>query len=357
MRLALVTYITAALAFSLRTEAQLTAPKYANDFLQIGVGARALGMSNAAVVGSDDVTAGYWNPASLLDQKAEMQAGLMHGEYFAGIAKYDYAAVSKRVDSTTVVAVSLIRFGVDDIMNTIDLVDQNNNVNYDRITFFSAADYAAVFSYARMTNIPGLRVGVNAKIIYRKIGDFASAWGFGLDASARYDYKKWAFGAVARDVTGTYTAWSYSLDDRTVEVFNQTGNEIPDNNTEVTLPRIVMGASRTFQVGEKYALRPEINVAMTTDGKRNNIANVGPLSFDPMMGIEGRYSDFLFLRAGVGNYQSFVTSTGSKEFTVQPNIGLGLRIRKIYIDYALANLGDSETFYSNIFSLRFNLKQ
>lgn len=345
------------LVLSVEMTAQLTAPKYSNDFLQIGVGARALGMSNAAVVGSDDVTAGYWNPASLMDQKAEMQAGLMHGEYFAGIAKYDYAAVSKRVDTTAVVALSIIRFGVDDIMNTIDLVDQNNNVNYDRITYFSAADYAAIFSYARKTAIPGLRIGANAKIIYRKIGDFATAWGFGLDASARYDYKKWQFGAVARDVTGTYTSWSYSLDDRTVEVFNQTGNEIPDNSTEVTLPRFVLGASRIFQIGQKYSVRPEINLVLTTDGQRNNIANIGPLSIDPMLGVEGRYSDFLFVRAGIGNYQSFETGTGDKEFTVQPNIGLGLRIRKIYIDYALANLGDSETFYSNIFSLRFNIKQ
>ena len=39
------------------------APKYSNEFLQIGVGANALGMSNASVAGVDDVTSGYWNPA------------------------------------------------------------------------------------------------------------------------------------------------------------------------------------------------------------------------------------------------------------------------------------------------------
>jgi hypothetical protein len=335
---------------------QLSAPKYVNDFLQIGVGARALGMSNAAVVGTDDVTAAYWNPSSLIDMKADMQGGLMHGEYFAGIAKYDYAGFAWRLDTQSVAAVSVIRFGVDDIMNTIDLVDQNNNVNYDRITYFSAADYAILLSYARKTAVPGLRLGGNVKLIYRRIGDFSNAFGFGIDASARYDVGNWQFGAVVRDVTGTFTAWSYSLDERTIEVFELTGNEIPENSVEVALPRVVGGVSRIFPIGDKYSVRPEFNAVFTTDGKRNNLLNLGRMSIDPMLGIEGRYSNFLFVRAGIGNYQSFTNGAGEKEFTIQPNIGLGLRIRKLYLDYALANLGDSETFYSNIFSLRFNIR-
>ena len=44
-------------------------PKYSNEFLSIGVSAKALGMSNAVVAGSDDVTAGYWNPAGLTGLK------------------------------------------------------------------------------------------------------------------------------------------------------------------------------------------------------------------------------------------------------------------------------------------------
>lgn len=38
--------------------------KYSNDFLSIGVGAEASAMANAVVAGVNDVTAGYWNPAS-----------------------------------------------------------------------------------------------------------------------------------------------------------------------------------------------------------------------------------------------------------------------------------------------------
>jgi hypothetical protein len=72
---------------------------------------------------------------------------------------------------------------VDNIPNTIELIDADGNINYDRITSFSAADYAFIFSYARKLAVPGLTIGGNAKVIYRKVGDFASAWGFGLDAA------------------------------------------------------------------------------------------------------------------------------------------------------------------------------
>ena len=43
----------------------LTAQKYSNEFLSIGVGAKNFSMGNAVVASVNDVTAGYWNPAGL----------------------------------------------------------------------------------------------------------------------------------------------------------------------------------------------------------------------------------------------------------------------------------------------------
>ncbi|HYG52709.1 MAG TPA: hypothetical protein VD905_17485, partial [Flavobacteriales bacterium] len=123
-------------------------PKYSNEFLSIGVGARALGMSNAFLATCDDVTGGYWNPAALLHVK-DMQVGLMHASYFANIAKYDYGGIAKTIDQSSAAAFSVIRFGVDDIPNTTELIDAQGNIDYDKVTTFSAADYAFIFSYAR----------------------------------------------------------------------------------------------------------------------------------------------------------------------------------------------------------------
>ena len=65
--------------------------KYSNEFLAIGVGARSMALSKATVATVNDVTSGYWNPAGLAGLKKDYAVGLMHSEYFAGIAKYDYA--------------------------------------------------------------------------------------------------------------------------------------------------------------------------------------------------------------------------------------------------------------------------
>src|SRR5688572_17841315 len=185
--------------------------KYSNEFLNIGVGARALAMGNANISSVEGVTSGYWNPAGLLNQKNDIEVGLMHAEYFAGIAKYDYLGASKRIDSNSVAGITLLRFGVDNIPNTLDLVDANGNVDYNRVSTFNAVDFAALLSYSRkLVQLKGIDIGGNFKVIRRKLGDFGGAWGFGLDVGARYTYKNWKFGAMGRDITGTYNAWSFN---------------------------------------------------------------------------------------------------------------------------------------------------
>lgn len=334
------------------------APKYSNEFLNIGVGARALGMSNSYVTSVDDVTAGYWNPAGLNGLGNQHQVALMHSEYFAGIAKYDYGALATRLDSSSVFGLSFIRFGVDDIPNTTELIDANGNVNYDRITTFSAVDMAFMVSYAKTLKIPGLRVGGSAKIIRRKIGDFAGAWGFGIDAGAHYDYKKWKFAAMARDVTSTFNAWTFNLSDETKAVFLQTGNEIPENGVEITLPKLILGASRKFDLSKKITLLSEINLDATFDGKRNVMIKSKAVSMDPHLGLELGYMNMVFVRGGLGNYQSYTDAIGKKVKTFQPNIGVGIRIKSVYIDYALTDIGDqSVALYSNVFSIKVDLNK
>ena len=59
--------------------------KYSNEFLNIGAGARGLAMGSAQIASVSDGTAGYWNPAGLVNIKDNPQLNLMHAEYFAGI--------------------------------------------------------------------------------------------------------------------------------------------------------------------------------------------------------------------------------------------------------------------------------
>lgn len=337
---------------------QAQAPKYSNEFLKIGVGARALGMSNAFVASADDVTAGYWNPAGLSRLESDFQFSLMHSEYFAGIAAYDYAAFATKIDEQSTIGFSFVRFGVDDIPNTTQLIDAEGNINFDRVTTFSAADYAGLISYARKSNVEGLSYGGNAKIIHRAVGDFANAWGFGFDLGMQYEKGKWMFAAVGRDVTTTFNAWSSNLDQETQQVFLQTGNEIPENSVELTLPELILGVNRSFVFSDKIGLTAELNFKNTFDGKRNVLFKSDPVSIDPSFGFETNYDDLIFLRGGIGNVQVTTDIDGNRLTTFQPNFGIGVKLPYISIDYALTDIGDqSVALYSNVFSVRIDINR
>ena len=332
------------------------APKYSNEFLSIGVGARAIGMSNSNVSIVDDVTAGYWNPAGLNFIKSNIQIGLMHSEYFAGIAKYDYASIASRIDESSVGGFSFIRFGVDDIPNTTELIDAEGNIDYDKITTFSAADYAFLFSYAR-TYKEKLRLGANAKIIHRKVGDFAHSWGFGLDIGAQYNYNKWILGVMARDVTSTFNAWSYDLTDKMKEVFTLTNNEIPENSLEITLPKFIVSVGREFTISQNFTALPVLDIDFAFDKQRNVLLKNHYNSADPHFGVEFSYKKIVFVRGGIGNIQNETNMTGKKIKTFQPNMGIGIKIKDNFcLDYAYTDIGNkSIAIYSNIFSLKFNI--
>ncbi len=353
---------TTALLFAHFSNAQdeTIAPKYSNEFLAIGVGADALGMGNAVTANTGSVTSGYWNPAGLTKVDKWLEVGLMHSEYFAGIAKYDYLGIAKPIDDKSVLGFSAIRFAVDDIPNTTQLIDNEGRIDYDKITTFTAADYAFLFSYARKLSVPGLSVGGNFKVVYRKVGDFAHSWGFGLDAGMQYETKnKWKFGASLRDVTSTFNAWIFSLDQQTQEVFLQTGNQLPRNGLELTLPRLIVGAYKRVDLGKKgiYAAS-ELDFDLTTDGKRNAIIKSGVVSVDPHFGIEIGFKTYVSVRAGITNVQYVKDFNDKQSLNIQPTIGLGLSIKDFTLDYAFTDIGNaSVALYSNVISIKLKLNK
>ena len=107
-------------------------------------------MGGAQVASAKDATAGYWNPAGLTGIKENANIGLMHADYFGGIAKYDYLSAAKPIqDNKRALGISILRFAVDDIPNTLFLVEPDGRVNYDNIQSFSTADYAFLLSFAQ----------------------------------------------------------------------------------------------------------------------------------------------------------------------------------------------------------------
>ena len=131
-------------------------------------------MGGAQVASVQDGTSGYWNPAGLVGIKNNPELNLMHAEYFAGIGKYDFASVAfPTTNNKRTFAITGLRFAVDDIMNTLFLVEPDGSINYNNIQAFSSADYAFIFSLAQKlkeSDKKNIQFGVNAKVIHRSVG-------------------------------------------------------------------------------------------------------------------------------------------------------------------------------------------
>ena len=343
------------LLISLQLGYSQTTRKYSNEFLNIGVDAAAFGMSKSVVATSSDVNSTYWNPAGLT-AVTDYQGALMHAEYFAGIGKYDYAAFAMPIDKQSALGISLIRFGVDDILDTTNLIDSEGNIDYNRINLFSAADYALNFAYARSLLLQGLDIGFNVKVIRRIIGDFASSWGFGLDAALQFERNNWKFGLMLRDITTTFNTWSFNEDkfEAIYDAIPGENQELPES-TELTLPKIQFGVARKFELNRDFGLLTELDLNFRF-APTNDIISSSFVSIDPSFGFQADYMNLVFLRAGIGNFQNELQFDNSKEVTLQPNFGVGFRYKGIQIDYALTNIASiGNALYSNVFSLKLDV--
>lgn len=346
--------------------------KYVNDYLNLGVGGRGTGMSGAQIASVNDVTSAFWNPAGISYVTSDLQVGLMHSEYFSGIAKYDYLGTAFPMKNKKgVIGLSLIRYAIDDIPYTLDLIQRDGTVDYTKIKAISSQDYAGLISFAQPLKLKrfagrddaDIRIGGNLKIIHRSIGSMANAWGAGLDLGAQAKIGRWKLGAVIKDLTTTYTLWSFSFTEKEKQVLTETGNDIVSKSTEMATPRIILGAGRNFPLSKKMSLLAELNTDITTDGKRyGNLINVKPFSVDPRIGAELSYKKLLYLRAGLGNFQRVLndndTSNTKKTTLFQPTLGLGVKIKNFAIDYSFSSLNiQSSALYSHFISLRIDINK
>ncbi len=345
------------------TASGLYAQKYSNEFLTIGVGARAHGMGTAVTASQQDVYAAAWNPAGLAAMSADagLEIGAMHAEWFGGVGNYDYLGFTLPLSGNNQrIGVSVIRFGIDNIPNTLSLYEADGTINFDNVTEFSAADYAFLGTYAKAyPKADGaLRLGGNIKVVRRTIGEFANSWGFGLDLGAQLEKNDWTFALLGRDITTTFNSWSFNFSEQDLQTLALTGNEVTPNSVETTTPTIVLAAARKFSITDDVTLRAELDIIATTDGKRNTLLSADPVSVDPAFGLEADYGEFIFLRAGISQLQRIEDFDMIERLNSRPSIGLGLKVGALNVDYAYTDLGedDGRSTYSHIVSVRLGIK-
>lgn len=340
------------------SEAQVVR-KYSNEFLNIGAGARGLAMGGAVISNQSDVYSPMWNPAGLTGVERDWQGAAMHAEYFESIAKYDYIAYAKRLDGNGgVFAISIVRLGVDNILNTTQLIDPEGNIDYDKITSFSQSDYAALFSYAfNPSGNQKIDVGLNAKLVYRNVGKFATGYGFGFDIGAIYHSENGLnYGAVIKDITTTVNFWTVNQKELSTIVDGEEFNPAPKDKVELTMPKLNLGMSKNFEINRDLSLLPEAGINVDF-AKTAAVISTDFASITPYAGAELTFQDMIFVRVGLNRFQTITDIENLKrKVSFQPSAGIGVKYQGLTLDYAITNSGiGGSNFYSNFFSLKLDM--
>ncbi len=148
-------------------QAQIQAP--AVPFLMIAPDSRSGGMGEAGVALTDNVWAGYWNPAGYAFQQgsgiAASYAQWMHslGLSDLWIAHLAYKQPVEELDGVVSAMVTYLNLG--DFAQTID--------NPDVIKTFKGYEMAFAVGYATKLT-PDLGIGVNTRIIYSRLSPFGA---------------------------------------------------------------------------------------------------------------------------------------------------------------------------------------
>ncbi len=332
------------------------APKFSNDFLNIGVGARGLAMGTAASASTNNVQAAYWNPAGLVTNDARFQVGIQHAEWYSGIGNYDYLGFGKSIgaEKKAFGSISVIRMSIDKIPNTLRIRGPDGSINYDRIEEFSVADYAFLISYGRQLKAGPWSIGGNVKVIHRAFGTFARAWGFGIDLGLLYYSERLSFSLMGRDIVPTFNAYSFSFTEEEKAILQQTGNAIPSSSLEYTLPKLIAGMAYRIPMGQKMGFMTALDAEFSFDGTASSLLRANRFNLDPRIGMELDFNQVVFIRMGASNFQNVLKDDGSNEktFSFYPSGGLGIKVGRVCIDYALTNIGRTGIGeYSHYFSL------
>jgi hypothetical protein len=185
------------------------AVNYTNDVLEIGVGARALGMGGSYVALADDSTATYWNPAGLTSIKhmevAIVQQGTENAPAALGTndvgSQYFFMSGGMTLPKIGSLGVAVMRFGVDGIPQIPATVNGQVPCSTcpppNQIGTFGTQDVAVLLSYAKTVH-PAVDLGLTAKILTGGTSGLVADATTGITGNYSYNYFGLDLGVIVK---------------------------------------------------------------------------------------------------------------------------------------------------------------
>lgn len=301
-------------------------------FLEIPVGAKAIGMGGAFVSIANDATCLYWNPAgaALLEQN---QFLAVHTGWIAS-TRFDFGALVLPIGGFGSLGISFTSLSMDDMkVRTVEMPEGTGEL-------FSAGDMAAGISYARRLT-DRFVIGFTAKYIRQAIWH-ESAQAIAIDAGTAF--RTDLFGGMTIGASLSNFGTKMQLSGRDARTFISIDPTKQGSNDQVPTD-IEMGSWNLpllFQFGVSTNVVKAENVRWTVSADALHPSD----NFESMnLGTEVAYQDYLFIRGG---YQSlFLTD---HEGGLSLGIGIAsssiLSSLAIKFDYAYRDMGRLESVHT-----------
>ncbi len=312
----------------------------AAPFLEIAVGARAVGMGGAFASLANDPTALYWNAAgSAALQQNEVVA--IHTNWIAQ-TKFDFAALVLPLGNFGTLGMSFTSLSMDDMkVRTVEKPEGTGE-------FFSAGDVAAGISYARHLT-DRFTIGFTAKYIQQTIWhESANAFAIDVGTIFRTDF----VGGLTIGASLSNFGTSMKMSGRDTREFGRIdptklgSNERIPSNIELDswdLPLVLQfGVSTSPLKTDSYRWTVAVDALHPSDDYES--VNIG---------TEFAFQDFLFLRGG---YQSLFLDQAEGGLS----FGVGLASNMLFsgntlikFDYAFRDMGRLDNVHVFSIGVRF----
>lgn len=308
-------------------------------FLEIPVGAGAIGMGGAYVSVVSDASSLFWNPAGFASTE-NYEAILTHTSWIAGTS-FDYAALVVPLGELGNIGVSFTSLSMDDMkVRTVEKPEGTGE-------YFSAGDIAIGISYSRNLS-DRFSIGFTGKYIQQSIWHMSTI-AFALDAGTKF--KTDLFGGMTigaaifnfgtpMQLSGRDTRYFIRVDDTKQGSNDRIPTNIGTDSWDLPL---------TLQIGVST------NAINTTDYRLTVAADaIHPNNeYESMnFGFEAAFKEFIFLRGG---YQSafMKDAEGGLSFGVGVSSKLILTDAFVKFDYAYCDFGRLQNVHTFSLGIKF----